>query len=369
MATKAQLEQNLAARNQMPVSQLLAAGYSPLEADTISWGFKDAFGGGNAVAFRNKAGLVALPGNGGATLIGGGTPEQETAREEAIQRHLANNSLKEQNTLATDQRTSTETQATADRALLEKQLQAQLDATTASDAQRKQSEQEQIAAAEADRQAVAAKAATNAANQTAYSQGRTAQIDKTTADINNAYAGFDDNYYNNYKKDFTAYYEPQLNDQYKTTQKDLTYKYANQGGVDSSASVGEFAKLLEARRKSEGDIANNATDAASQFRDNIDTQRKGLINEATNASNIGDNILAPDVSDIAGAIQGISAKLSPYSQLAASKAGSVAKPTLSSLGNQFTNFSSASSAGSSGGAVGGGLYRPSSSNGSVRIIA
>lgn len=232
----------------------------------------------------------------------------------------------------------------------------------------------QAEAAASERAAQEEAARVRAGNMQAYSTGRSQRIDQVTGDINNAYAGFDDNYFNNFAKDFTNYYKPQLNEQYGDARKKIAYNFDNKGGLNSSAAIEAFGKLDEERGRQENKLANDAIDNSTSFRSSIDESRRTLLGEALSGTNIGPEVLPDGIEDYNGSLSGISGRLAPYTQTALTRVAQVKKPTFNSLGDLFSNLTSFGSSGSGGttitggGSAGSSLYQPKTSQ-PVRIVA
>lgn len=259
-------------------------------------------------------------------------------------------------------------------AALQAELKAQQDAINRQAAAASAAQAAAAAQAEQQRQAAEAAAAKKAADAQAYATGRTGQISTATQGINDAYSGFDQNYYDKFSKDYVDYYNPQLQSEYDTGVKNLTYKYGNQGGLDSSAAAGELSQLLKAKNDEAGQIASGATNAANNFQSSVNNQKQTLLSQALSASNIGPDVL-PDGVDVNTSLNSISSALTPYVGLAKSQAGATTNPNFSTLSSAFGDLTTkaATSAGSGAGTTSftsnnSGLYQPPTSS-PVRIVA
>lgn len=299
--------------------------------------------------------------------------EAEAARQREEERARYEAQLAEQQRIAEEQRLASERAAAEQRMLLQQQIDAQNQAIARAESQRRAAEQAAAARAAAEREAAERAARERAANMQAYATGRTERVNTLTGDINSAFAGFDDAYFDKFAQDYLGYYTPQVTQQYDDAVKQLTFKYANQGGINSSAAAQELGRLQEKRRLEEGKVANDAATAAGSFRGDIDSQRNALLSEALAAVNIGPEVLPEGVSDVAGQLSMISDKLAPYSDMAKQRASGISAPGYSDLGNLFGGYVV------SGGSAPGGtspdtfnfntdnLYQPRQ-NGAVRIV-
>lgn len=271
--------------------------------------------------------------------------EAEARRQRELEQQRYEQQLAEQQRIAAEQRAMEEARAAEQRRQYEEQLAAQQAAADRQFQQQQQALAAQQAAAEAERMQREQEAAARAAAMEQYTQGRTQRINDFRTSINDAYAGFDDAYYDQFANDFIGYYKPRLEDEFKDAQEQLTFRYANQGGLNSSAAARDLRDLLENKRRQEQEIATRARNAASDFRGDIDSQRKSLLSEALSASNIGPEVLPDGISDVGSQLSAISESLTPYSSLATQRASSVSRPGFGDLGNFFTTAASGAGGG------------------------
>lgn len=296
--------------------------------------------------------------------------EAEAARQREAERVRFEQQRADDERRFQEQQRQRETQATQQRLLTERQLLEQQSATARSERQQREAESAAATRAERERQAAEEAARTRAANMEAYTTGRTARVNDVSAAIDDAYKGFDDNYFTKFSQDFVNYYTPQIAQQYDDARKQITYKYADQGGLNSSAASQDLARLLEKRRMKESEIASNASTAAQSLRGDIDTQRRTLLGEALSASNIGPEVLPEGVADVNGSLSAIAGKLAPYSNLAKQRASGITTPSYSELGSVFGDLTGGTSGGNNASIYSlntDGLYQPKAS-GSVRIV-
>ena len=111
--------------------------------------------------------------------------------------------------------------------------------------------------------------------------------------VEDAFSGFDDAYYQSIADAFKNYYQPQVTDQFDTATRDLIYKAP--GGVGSS----EFSRLLgraeEDRAKAGTDVASSADVQAQNARADVEGQRAnllGLAQSSTDPALFGDQAIA-----------------------------------------------------------------------------
>lgn len=262
--------------------------------------------------------------------------EAEAARQREEERQRHEQQLAETRRIAEEQRAREEARASEQRAQYEQTLRLQQDAMSRAEAQRAAQAAAAARAAEEERLRREEEARIRAENVQQYTDGRTSRIEDLRSSVNDAYSGFDDTYFTNFERDFVNYYNPRVENEFKDAQDQLTFRFTDQGGLQSSAAQGELRKLLEQRRAKEVEIANRARSSSQAFRGDIDTQRKNLLGEALSATNIGPEVLPEGVSDVGGRLEQLTATLSPYVTTAQQRAGSVAKPGFGNLSGFFS---------------------------------
>lgn len=299
--------------------------------------------------------------------------EAEASRQREEERARYEQNLAEQRRIADEQRLANERQAAEQRALLQQQFDAQRSSEARAEQQRAEAAAAAEARAEAERQAAAEAARVRAQRAEEYTTGRNMRINEVTGNINQAYAGFDDGYFDQFAKDYISYYQPQVQQQYDDARKRLTFKFARQGGTQSSAAADEFARLTESRKAQQARIADQAANAVQSFRDDIDTQRRTLLGDALSATNIGPEVLPEGVQDVGAQLEQLSSRLNPFVSLAKNRASGVSRPQLTELGQVFEGFTGGSGSSSSGGAETlkfntSGLYQPQQ-GAAVRVVS
>lgn len=128
-----------------------------------------------------------------------------------------------------------------------------------------------------------ADAAQAKADQQAAEDKRQADIKSGQASIDSAFSQFNPAYYDNYKQTYTAANTPQVNDQYGLAKDSMAAALAGRGIDNSTIANSEYAQLSKQRDMTLGQIANNATDAATSFQQNVENSKSNLysLNEAS----------------------------------------------------------------------------------------
>lgn len=113
---------------------------------------------------------------------------------------------------------------------------------------------------------------------------RQALISQGKTRIDEAFKGFDDGYYDKVASDYRNYYDPQIEDQYEDARKKLILGLATKGTLDSSFGQGRLADLEGKRTTAHADYANNALDAGSKARGDVENARNVLYQQNTTAA-------------------------------------------------------------------------------------
>lgn len=123
-------------------------------------------------------------------------------------------------------------------------------------------------------------------------QQRQQTVTQGTDAINSTFdSQFTPEYYDNLAKNYTSYAQPQLDDQYGKTQRQLTFGLARDGNLDSSTRGDQFAQLQQQYNSNKQAIAGQAQDTANSAKSAVEAARQGLITQlnssgdATGAAN------------------------------------------------------------------------------------
>lgn len=103
--------------------------------------------------------------------------------------------------------------------------------------------------------------------------------------INGAFAGFDDKYYNSIADAFKNYYQPQVNRQFDTAQRNLLYSAP--GGVGSTEFARQLSEAERERQQAGTDVADSAQNEALSARNQIEGTRANLLGLAESSEDPG----------------------------------------------------------------------------------
>lgn len=111
-------------------------------------------------------------------------------------------------------------------------------------------------------------------------QQRQQQVQSGTGAINASFdTQFTPEYFNKLKATYLENVNPQLDDQYAKSQRDLTFALARDGNLDSSARGTQFADLQKKYDANRLTLAGQAETQARSARDAVEAARRGLITQ------------------------------------------------------------------------------------------
>lgn len=149
---------------------------------------------------------------------------------------------------------------------------------------------------------------------------RQARIAAGQSGIDEAFMGFNDDFFNDYGSQYTGYYAPQLDDQYKDAVKRLTLQLAQTGNLTGSVGAQQLADLQKFYDTQKTSIANQSQSAIQALRSNIDSRKSQLY---------ADNRAAADPGSAAAAAASAAQALQPTAP---------SSPLASVFGDFFNNL-------------------------------
>lgn len=138
--------------------------------------------------------------------------------------------------------------------------------------------------------------------------------------IDDAFGQFDPSYYENYRKSYTDFYNPQIADQYSRAADKLTATLAGRGTLESTVGAAKFGDLVKTRSEAETDIANRAFDSTNDLKQKVDSAKTGLYTLNTGST---DPTLAATLASGAASSFAAPPSLSPLGQVFSSVAQSL----------------------------------------------
>jgi hypothetical protein len=114
---------------------------------------------------------------------------------------------------------------------------------------------------------------------TADAQKKAASLQSGMANINDAFGGFDDNYFNNIATQYENYAQPQLQDQYDQAKKNIVYSLARKGNLNSSVAGDQYALLDKQNATDLTGIESAANSLANNARQTVQSNKQDVIGQ------------------------------------------------------------------------------------------
>lgn len=182
-----------------------------------------------------------------------------------------------------------------------------------------------------------------------------AKISQGRSNIDSAFSQFNDDYYNNYAKEYTDYYNTDIDQQYATARDQLMAALASRGMLDSSVGASQTGKLEERYKNERSAIANRASDEVNSLKGSVAQQKAALYQTNDSAAN-------PD--DIATQATGA------VTSIAAGKERSALGQIFADILSSYGGYTSAKNNSVGSGYVrGGGSSAASNRSGSGRVVS
>jgi hypothetical protein len=179
----------------------------------------------------------------------------------------------------------------------------------------------------------------------------------TSTDTGKRTGGFDDAFYNAYNQKVLDYYNPQEARQYDVAQRDLRYKLANAGTLQSSMAADTQGDLGYQDALNKADIVANANKQTGELRNQIQSNKETLINQlyatedptltanlaqsSVNATRLQNPTLTPAAAlftpAVVGGASALSGLASPYNPYTAQPTNPAPAPASAGSG-KLTNY-------------------------------
>lgn len=130
---------------------------------------------------------------------------------------------------------------------------------------------------------------------------RQQRIRQGQANIDTAFAPFNDDYFKTYNQNYLDYYNPQVDEKYAQAQQDLKYNTARQGIFGSSGGNTLGERLANAYTDQRRGVASDATDATNKLRTQVESNKSDLY--AQNTASADPSLAAISAAGRAGSLQ------------------------------------------------------------------
>lgn len=114
---------------------------------------------------------------------------------------------------------------------------------------------------------------------------RQRRINAGMADIDQQFAGFNNDYFDQVGQDFMKYATPQMMTQFQHTKSQLAYSLARNGLLNSGAAVQKNEALGQELSRQESNLANQAQSAENTARTNVSNAKTDVTNQLISSGN------------------------------------------------------------------------------------
>ena len=173
-----------------------------------------------------------------------------------------------------------------------------------------------------------------AKQQRADEQAREARIRAGMGQIDSAFAGFDDPFYQSRAKAYSDFAMPTVDRQANDARRALIYALSRNNNLDSSAAIRKNTELNRDTNEARINVANQGQDMANRTRADVENARSGVVAQlnATGDSSAASAAALRQVQNLT-----MPQGFSPLGQLFANFASSVAQIG-SNSGNGYSGF-------------------------------
>lgn len=108
-------------------------------------------------------------------------------------------------------------------------------------------------------------------------QRKSAALRTGMGNIDNAFAGFNDDYFAKLSQNYRDYAKPQLDDQYGEAKKNIVYSLARKGNLNSTVNGDQMALLDRQYANNETGLEGAASDVANSARRDVQSNKDAVI--------------------------------------------------------------------------------------------
>lgn len=123
-----------------------------------------------------------------------------------------------------------------------------------------------------------------------WQTGRAQEASAAANTVNSAFAKFTPAYFDQYTKDYTAHYQPQIQDQSDKALNQTTFGLARSGNLQSQTAANQFQDRSKELGLALSDLNNSATAATTQQRANVENAKSNLMGTALSDATLGSPI-------------------------------------------------------------------------------
>ncbi len=116
---------------------------------------------------------------------------------------------------------------------------------------------------------------------------RLARIEEGKGKIDEAFKGFDDDFYTKRAREYEAFAVPELTNQFDNTQRNLTYSLARSGLLGSGTEAFKGSQLNRELAKQYRGVVDEGRRQSNELRQNVEQQRSNLVSQLQASSDPG----------------------------------------------------------------------------------
>jgi hypothetical protein len=178
-----------------------------------------------------------------------------------------------------------------------------------------------------------------ALRQTTYNTGQQKALSEASQRINDAFAQFSPDYFNQYAADYMAQVNDQLGYQRTQADKQMLFGLSRQGLSDSQQLANQTGLLDEAQGRTIADKIGEAQGAAGQLKTTVGNAKQNLLGQVAQAQAVGPPIATSSLGDVNSALDQQNRSISGIATNAGDVVASLkGVPTVNSLGNIFAGL-------------------------------
>lgn len=168
----------------------------------------------------------------------------------------------------------------------ERRHQEQLTLMNGEIARQQQQQQEQNTAAEKLRQDEIDRAKASATRGRSYADYRDASVQAGVDNVNGAFAGFDDAYFNNFAGQFVDANRGDVDREHERGKRSMKYKLADNRNLNSSAAADAFGEMDEDHNSAIAKIAATGSQKAAAYKNAVAGQKANATNSLYQLGNM-----------------------------------------------------------------------------------
>jgi hypothetical protein len=172
--------------------------------------------------------------------------------------------------------------------------------------------------------------------QQAYDTSRNQLQQQATDWVNNTFSKYDDNYYNDFAKQYMATLSPEIDRQYTQARGNLLFGLARGGNLGSQAHADQQGLLDETRGRAFSDLATQASQASQTLKQQVADHRQSLLGQILSTGALGQPVAPNQIDQVNASIDQTNRAINNIQLTGQDQLASIGQlPSSSTLGNIF----------------------------------